>query len=394
MTRLLLDESSRKILFEYLKNKTKCRTYKELAKFLNISHKGLQKWMYGSIYLPKSIVPNEIFSKLKIIDEQNENWGCSKGGNTTILNLRRNNKFKIWQRSGCKKGGRGAILKLREWIRKNPEKFRIKLKEGKYKSTFEKMKQKELEFKDYFKSNDIIFKLDNIEFSSSDKKRNIKMPPCLTRDLAEEIGIHIGDGTLPNKKYYFSVRGDKNEERYYTDYVFSLYEKLFNLKLNKLERQSVCGFEISSKALYQFKNKVIGMPVGDKVKNGIDVPICILQCRNKEMIKAFIRGAFDTDGCVSWIKTKKYPIIEVSIRSKNFIKNFKYLLETLGFIPSVCYKSYSIRLNGPIMFLKWVKEIGSNNPKHKEKMKKILELLPWSNLDKLFSREDATLRIW
>ena len=69
----------------------------------------------------------------------------------------------------------------------------------------------------------------------------------------------------------------------------------------------------------------------------------------------------------------------------------------LGYAPYYCSKGYSIYLNGPMRFIKWMNEIGTNNPKHRKRIERIKSKLPWSNLDKLFaeannSSKDAGLR--
>jgi len=51
--------------------------------------------------------------------------------------------------------------------------------------------------------------LDNIIFENIDLKRGIILPVEITCDLAEETGIHIGDGSMNkySKGFFYQLRG-------------------------------------------------------------------------------------------------------------------------------------------------------------------------------------------
>lgn len=372
MTRINLDKNSRKLLFENLKKGNKCSTYQGLAKNLRMSYKGLQKWIYGPNYIPKRVIPKFLLNELKVIDEQKDNWGPKKGGNKAIKVLKKKykNNLKKWHVIG----GNAAIKKLRDWINKNPKEFKRRLIEGKYQRTKNLMEQQKRLYNNYFRNHKIIFNHSDIEYSKNDIKKGIKIPRELTPKLAEEIGIHCGDGTLPNKKYYFSVRGDIKEEEYYSKFILKLYKDLFNINSKLIKRGSVHGIEFSSKVIYLFKNKVLNLPIGEKV-NRIDVPSCIMNCKDKKIIQPFIRGVFDTDGCISFRTNRDYPFISILIKSKKFMYNLNTLLKKLGFIPRF-YNNNNIIINGPIQLKKWYEEIGSSNPKHLNKIKNYFNRAP------------------
>ena len=48
------------------------------------------------------------------------------------------------------------------------------------------------------------------------------------------------------------------------------------------------------------------------------------------------------------------------------------MLKRMGFIPTIY--NWTITLNGPIMLEKWIKEIGSSNPKNIAKLEKAKKL--------------------
>ena len=134
---------------------------------------------------------------------------------------------------------------------------------------------------------------------------------------------------------------------------------------------SVSGFECYSQAIYEFKNHVLGLPIGEKIER-VEIPKAILNSENKEVYRAAIRGMFDTNGCVTIVK-KDYPMISITITSKKLIDQLKEMFLKLGFIPAAYDKT--IYLNGNVMLEKWIKEIGSHNPKNLAQLEKAQRLI-------------------
>ncbi|HLC63697.1 MAG TPA: LAGLIDADG family homing endonuclease [Candidatus Nanoarchaeia archaeon] len=216
------------------------------------------------------------------------------------------------------------------------------------------------------------FDVSYITLNSWDKKKDIKFPEKLTPDLAEEIGISIGDGFLSGKRYEYRLKGSKQEKEYYDGFIKPLYKRLYNLDLNVREYETTYGFELSSEALWRFKKEVLGIQAGRK--DNIPVPE-IVKVNDQKILTAFIRGIFDTDGCVSFIKKYKnlgnyYPTITLSLKSKRAILDIKEILEMLGFDPK-CYEwggYWQIALNGYERFALYSKLMGWSNPVQKNKV--------------------------
>ena len=99
------------------------------------------------------------------------------------------------------------------------------------------------------------FDVSKIKLSKYDQKRNIKFPNKLTPELSEEIGMHLGDGFLSERKNEYRLKGDKKEKEYYDKFIRNLYKKLFNLDLNIKEYETTYGFELCSKDYGNFKIK-------------------------------------------------------------------------------------------------------------------------------------------
>lgn len=215
----------------------------------------------------------------------------------------------------------------------------------------------------------------------------------LTEDLAEFVGICIGDGCISvNKRYSeLSVCGDIVEEK---EYYLKRVIPLFNKELCKpLIGKEVIGKEYLKNGVYGFKifNKIIvkyleklGLNSGRKIN--VTIPEKFV---NKELVKAVLRGIFDTDGTVYFNKSTSgiysQPRIKLGSTSKKLIFQLKEIIKSLGITSYIkkpykgkrdTNKIYSIVIYRKEDILKWSKEIGFNNPKHSSKIK------IWKNLGK------------
>ncbi|MCG2718730.1 MAG: hypothetical protein L6408_07855 [Nanoarchaeota archaeon] len=200
----------------------------------------------------------------------------------------------------------------------------------------------------------------------------------LNQDLAELIGAHIGDGTLykVNKSLVWELRGSLDERYYYNDTISPLINRLFNLEVKSKFRSDgnngVWGVQTSKK---QIINTFLdyGFKPGNKTYT-VTVPDYIFKSQYK-IKRAFVRGLFDTDGCIRFDKINKqklhnYPRIEFSFASEALIKSLKKLLDELNF-NSFTWKSglnsFSLCLAGKEKTHKWFKEVKPHNPKHLKK---------------------------
>jgi len=137
--------------------------------------------------------------------------------------------------------------------------------------------------------------------SWADTKRRIKIPEEMTEKLAEETGVHIGDGNLSISKdsggfegYRYEITGDLiNEAIYHEEYLSKLIFSMYNLKPSILKREEKNSIDTycKSKAIVQFKNKILGLPIGSK--KDIKIPLQIL--KNNDFQKRCIIGIIDTD---------------------------------------------------------------------------------------------------
>ena len=219
-------------------------------------------------------------------------------------------------------------------------------------------------------------------------KNRFKTPIKINNLLAEEIGLHLGDGSMNyyNKRGLFQLRGHINDDKdHYVSRIKWIYKEIFNIdvKLRAMPSTRVYGFQIWSNELVDYKNKILGLPLGKK--RNFSIPSEIIE--NEELSRNFLRGYFDTDGCL-YIENKRgkpYPRIEMASISEEFVKQLEYILIKLGFRFSY-YKEnrtkqgwfdlHRIIIRGNEMTLRWFNEIKPANQKHVKKFEEWKKVAP------------------
>ena len=144
--------------------------------------------------------------------------------------------------------------------------------------------------------------LNNDQFVPSwgDKRRNITLPYEMTPELAEESGIHMGDGCLSigtwrgNAIHKYNINGHLVDEyEFHVEHIANLMKKLyncvgyFNIRKNRNGIESV----YKSKIILEYKMSVLGFPSG--VKLDIQIPKTILG--DEDFERRCLCGIFDTD---------------------------------------------------------------------------------------------------
>jgi len=226
--------------------------------------------------------------------------------------------------------------------------------------------------------------ISKVEFCRNDIKRKLKLPEKLTPELAEDIGIMVGDGNVCHYicgNFEVAVTGHMiTDNVFLSKYVKQLKYNLFNLEFNFRLRPYIntCVLTTYSVGLLTFYNKAIGLPLGPK--KDINIPDIIMNS-NIEIKRAFLRGLADTDMTLTFRKKHKdvlyYPAIKIATSSKPLVLDVKKLVEELGFKASICcdrktyhnktkktYITNELFLYGKNNLKKWVNEIGFNNPKN------------------------------
>ena len=212
------------------------------------------------------------------------------------------------------------------------------------------------------------------------KLEDISLPKSITEELAEEIGWHIGDGSMNyyNKKGYitgfYQLRGHiEDDKHHYINRIKPIFKNLYNIDISLRDMPStrVFGFQIWSNKLTNFK-KELGLPLGKKLE--IQIPNIFL--RENQLKTAIIRGIFDTDGCV-YLQPKYgklYPRVEIATISQDLGEQLKNILNLLGIRTTLYYydiigrgnrkRVFKINIRGNEMFEKFMQLIKPANQKH------------------------------
>jgi len=164
-------------------------------------------------------------------------------------------------------------------------------------------------------------------------KKEISIPQ-LNEELAEILGVLNGDGYLGKRPYEICITGSKLERDYFL-YIKKLLEKLFNLNFKISYQENKIRIRTYSKDLVLFLNKQYNLPIGKKTGN-LTVPLKLKQ--NKNFLKAYIRGLFDTDGSI-YIRRKKEPVLEIISIDKNYLEEVRKALGSLGISGGISSKN-------------------------------------------------------
>jgi intein/homing endonuclease len=213
----------------------------------------------------------------------------------------------------------------------------------------------------------------------------------INEDVAELVGIILGDGHIHTKNNLITIVGSIEDLEYFKKRVMPLFELLFNKKpiLKRRNDSNAYYLMIYSKEILDFLINEVGLKRGSKEK--AHSPKKIIS--NKKLIPHFLRGLFDTDGCIKFSKQSKdinyYPRIQIALRHSPIAKELKELFKILNFNYGTWNESrFSgitfYQISGNKNTERWFKEISPNNPVHYTKYlfwKKYGYYIPKSTLE-------------
>lgn len=202
---------------------------------------------------------------------------------------------------------------------------------------------------------------------SSNPKRALKINrPIRNEGLAELIGILLGDGNVfaDEKHGVYSVRIFLNskKEREYAKYISSLVSQVFGLEtaIMKVKNRNCVFVAIQSKKLVEYLCTKEGFQSGSKISNQTTIPKWIW--KNKDYLRACVRGLIDTDGSLYRLKPHWPNLFQLSFKNNNktLLMDARNAFVRLGFHPSRLFGNrFVITRQKEIM--EYLKEIGTHN---------------------------------
>lgn len=299
-------------------------TWSTFAKVLKISERNLSDWKQEKLTLPLSTV--------KTI--------CKKAGLHLPANIKLLSPY-WYAKKGARKGGL-AVLEKYKIVGGDP-----KIRMEKWQEWWKKEGK--------FKKHPILDRFP------------IKKPPFSAK-LAEFVGIVLGDGGISQRQVSITLNRETDKE--YIEFVKKIIKDLFDTSsgLYPHLRSKADTIVISRTELVEYLTQKLGLKIGNKVKQRIDIPKWIL--RKKEYKIACLRGLVDTDGTliIHRYKSKNrfyvYKKLGFTSRSFPLLKSVNGILTELKIKNRIAKDQYDIRIEAVADVKKYFDLIGSSNPKH------------------------------
>lgn len=204
------------------------------------------------------------------------------------------------------------------------------------------------------------------------KRKPIKKPRKDT-DLAEFIGIMLGDGGIASKSKQVQITLNNKDDKEYIKFICEIIKKLFN-RVPSISKYSNClasKIVISSMDLIDYLIE-LGLKRGNKIEQQVNIPDWIKQ--NKLYSIACIRGLVDTDGCIfnhSYrVNGKVYNYKKLSFTS--YSKPLRYsvfkIMKDNGLNPRLA-QGRDVRLDSIKDMRRYFQIFNSHNPKHLKRLK-------------------------
>lgn len=173
------------------------------------------------------------------------------------------------------------------------------------------------------------------------KVKIYKLPLGLNEELAEYVGIMLGDGGITNGQCTITL--NRIEDGDYVKFVMRFTKALFGEEPKQMIRKDSKAIVLYYNGFLLIRYLVsIGLKIGNKVKQQVDVPSWI---KNSEQYRiSCLRGLMDTDGGVFLHRYKvnkkeyRYKKISFSNRSVPLLIFVRDTLQSLGFTPKVIDK--------------------------------------------------------
>jgi intein/homing endonuclease len=197
--------------------------------------------------------------------------------------------------------------------------------------------------------------------------------PDFSKDLAEFVGILLGDGGIST--HQISVTLHRITDKEYSLFVRKLIYKLFEITAGEYKDKQFLAdsIVISRIGLVRYCMEKLGLKQGNKIKQQVDIPKWIRE--NTAYGVACLRGLIDTDGCVilhRYISSKKeyqYPKLDFTSKSVPLLGSASLILSELGIRHRITKNGFSLRIESKENVKKYFDTVGTSNQKHWKRYK-------------------------
>lgn len=191
--------------------------------------------------------------------------------------------------------------------------------------------------------------------------------PKYSEKLAEFVGIILGDGGISENQVTITLNSIDDCE--YGDFVIGMVNNLFGVKpsIHKKRGCNANNIVVSRKKLVKFCSEKLGLKIGNKVKQQVDIPQWII--KDKKFKIACLRGLMDTDGSVfthnyrAGGKVYSYKKISFTNLSQPLRMSVYDIMKEIGLNPRLA-QNKDVRLDSQEDVKKYFKLVYSSNPKH------------------------------
>ena len=202
---------------------------------------------------------------------------------------------------------------------------------------------------------------------------NASIPNRITPELAEFIGIMLGDGNVNSKTYQITISCGEIDGTYIKDYIPNMVINLFSKRVS-FRKINIGGIDcrFCSKKVAEYLTKEMGI-----TSPKIDCSIPLFFFKDNGLLRACVRGLIDTDGGLHQHHVHSAQL-HFTNKSRSLIESLRGALKQLEFKPSkICLnnrkkKTYLIYLFDNDV-RKYFQEVGSSNPKNKIKFRQWVE---------------------
>jgi intein/homing endonuclease len=195
----------------------------------------------------------------------------------------------------------------------------------------------------------------------------------VNKNTAELAGIILGDGHMHKSNNSITIVGGTKDFEYYTGHVIPLFYKEFGIKpiLRRRNDRNAYYLTLTNKKVFEFFIAKIGLKRGHK--RNADIPKVINQ--NDFFVPPFLRGLFDTDGCLKFSKQARevpyYPRVQLCFQESPLVDNLPALFSKLGFNYGTWkdrrFRTKYYQISGKENADRWFDEVQPKNSHHIKK---------------------------